>query len=75
MAYVTSSAPASSLSIFGALRARLAAAKGSFAEYRRKREIYLRTLSELQSYRPHELQDLRIQADDIEELARRQAGW
>ena len=75
MAYVTSSAPAASPSLFGALSARLATAKEWFAEYRRKREIYLRTLQELRSYRPHELIDLGIQSGDIEELARKQAGW
>ena len=74
MAYVTSGAPGSP-SLFGSLTARLATAKESFAEYRRKREIYLRTLQELRSYRQHELIDLGIQSGDIEELARKQAGW
>jgi hypothetical protein len=66
---------ATPLPIFGALRAKFAAAKDSFAEYRHKRAIYLRTLRELQSYRPHELADLRVQSGDVERLAREQAGW
>lgn len=74
MAYVTSGVPASP-SLFGSFTARLAAAKGSFAGYRSKREIYLRTLQELRSYRQHELIDLGIQSGDIEGLARKQAGW
>jgi hypothetical protein len=74
MAY-TASGSDEPRSILGVLKTRLAGAKEHFATYRRKREIYLRTLSELRSYRPHELRDLRIQADDIEELARKQAGW
>jgi uncharacterized protein YjiS (DUF1127 family) len=58
----------------GGLRAGLAAFRTAFLNYRRKRAVYLRTLRELQSYQPHELQDLRIQPADFEELARRQAG-
>jgi hypothetical protein len=75
MAYISSDHPVPSLPIFGALKARLAASKEAYRTYRRKREIYLRTLRELQSYRPHELLDLRIQSGDFEELARKQAGW
>lgn len=52
---------------FSSLRDRL-------VEYRRRRSIYLRTLAELQSYRPHELLDLGIDPGEIDELARRQAG-
>ena len=65
---------APSLPILGAIGAKLAARKEAFITWRRKREIYLRTLRELQSYRPHELLDLRIQSGDFEELARKQAG-
>lgn len=43
--------------------------------YRRKRAVYLRTLRELQSYRPHELSDLRIDPADFQAIARKQAGW
>jgi uncharacterized protein YjiS (DUF1127 family) len=66
---------AAPLPVLGALRARLAGAVEAFKTYRRKRDIYLRTLRELQAYRPHELQDLRIQSGDFEALARQQAGW
>ena len=62
------------LPILAALRAGIAAARDSFLEYRRRREIYERTLRELQGYRPHELADLRIQSGDFERLAREQAG-
>jgi len=75
MAYISSDHPAPSLPILGALGARYAASKEAFKTWRRKREIYLRTMRELQSYRPHELLDLRIQSGDFEELARKQAGW
>jgi len=68
--HASSSAP-----ILEAVRAGIAAARASFRDYRRRREIYLRTLRELRAYRPHELADLRIQSDDIERLAREQAGW
>jgi hypothetical protein len=37
--------------------------------------VYLRTLQELQAYRPHELHDLKVQSADFEHLARKQAGW
>lgn len=60
---------------WGVTRSRLSALVESWREYRRKRAIYLRTLEELNSYRPHELADLRIHTGDFEELARRQAGW
>jgi hypothetical protein len=60
--------------VFVVLRDRLASAREAIRIYRQKREVYLRTLRELRSYRPHELRDLRIQADDIEALAREQAG-
>jgi uncharacterized protein YjiS (DUF1127 family) len=75
MANISFDRAPSSLPILGALRARLAVSTGAFKTWRRKREIYLRTLRELQAYRPHELRDLRIQSDDFEELARKQAGW
>ena len=76
MAYTTANNPsAPTFPFLGRLRQRLANARQAFATYRRQREIYLRTLHELQSYRPHELHDLRIQTDDIERLAREQAGW
>ncbi len=72
MAYVsTHHHPVSAPSLLGS---RLASVRAAFSTWRRKREVYLRTLRELQSYRPHELQDLRIQSGDIEELARQQAG-
>jgi hypothetical protein len=65
-----------------ALDARLAALREAFATYRRSREtyrrrraVYLQTLKELRSYRPHELHELRIDSADIEALARQQAGW
>jgi len=45
------------------------------AENRRRREVYKRTLRELESYRPHELHDLKIDPADFETLARQQAGW
>lgn len=71
MAYADTSFP----SFLGPIKARLAAAKADLREYRRKRAVYLRTLNELQAYRPHELQDLRIGSSDIDMLARKQAGW
>ena len=75
MAHISFDHPTASLPLFGALRARLSAATQAFKTWRRKREVYLRTLRELQSYRPHELHDLRIQTGDFEALARQQAGW
>lgn len=75
MANISFDHAAPSLPLFGALRVRFSAATEAFKSYRRKREIYLRTLRELQSYRPHELHDLRIQSGDFEALARQQAGW
>lgn len=74
MAYVSSDQSASAPPSLGALLAGFAAFRDGFAAYRRKRAVYLRTLGELQSYRPHELHDLRVQPSDFEELARRQAG-
>jgi hypothetical protein len=59
----------------GGLAARIAAWRRAHAAYREKRAIYLRTLRELQSYRPHELNDLRIHPADFERLAREQAGF
>jgi uncharacterized protein YjiS (DUF1127 family) len=56
-------------------RSRLFGLVEEWRAYRRKRAIYLRTLDELNSYRPHELADLRIHTGDFEELARQQAGW
>ena len=53
----------------------LARLRGKFREYRRKRMIYQRTLRELRSYQPHELNDLKIHASDFAALARQQAGW
>jgi len=67
--------PSAPASVLEALRVGIEAAKESFRDYRRRREVYLRTLRELRAYRPHELADLRIQSDDIERLAREQAGW
>ena len=75
MAHISFDHPAPSLPLVGALRARLFVATQAFKTWRRKREVYLRTLRELQSYRPHELHDLRIQTGDFEVLARQQAGW
>lgn len=57
-----------------ALFERLSELPAVFYEYQRKREIYLRTMRELESYRPHELADLRIASSDIEAIARKQAG-
>jgi uncharacterized protein YjiS (DUF1127 family) len=54
--------------------ARLAELPAVFYEYQRKRMIYLRTLEELESYRPRELADLGINSSDFEALARSQAG-
>jgi uncharacterized protein YjiS (DUF1127 family) len=58
-----------------ALFDRLAELPAAFYEYQRKRAIYLRTLNELESYRPRELADLGINSGDIEALARKQAGF
>ena len=57
------------------LGVRLAAIRTAFETYRRKRSVYLRTLRELQSYRPRELNDLRIDPADFEAVARKAAGW
>jgi hypothetical protein len=72
MAYISVDHPVSSP--IAAIRARLGAAWEAYSAHRRKRAIYLRTLRELQSYRPHELHDLRLQGADFEELARQHAG-
>ena len=73
MAYITSSHGRPAL--FGALLARFTAARTALQIYRGRRAIYMRTLRELQSYKPHELHDLKIHSGDFEELARKQAGW
>ena len=73
MAHITSSY--SRPALFGTLLARFAAARTALQIHRSRRAIYLRTLRELQSYRPHELHDLKIHSSDFEELARKQAGW
>jgi uncharacterized protein YjiS (DUF1127 family) len=76
MAYITAgNTSVANPSLVASLRERIATARESFATYRHKRAIYLRTLRELQSYRQHELIDLGIQSGDIETLARKQAGW
>jgi uncharacterized protein YjiS (DUF1127 family) len=75
MAYISLPNVASRPALFSALRAKLAAARTEFQIYREKRAIYLRTLRELQSYRPHELHDLKIHPANFEEVARKQAGW
>lgn len=62
------------LSTLGALKARISGFQNDYASYRQRRAVYLRTLHELQSYRPRELHDLRVHPADFEELARRQAG-
>ncbi len=49
--------------------------RARYVTYRAQREVYLRTLRELRSYRPHELDDLRVHTGDFEALARKQAGW
>ena len=59
----------------GALTATIRGWLDTYQTHRRRRDVYLRTLRELQSYRPHELHDLRVQSADFEELARKQAGW
>jgi uncharacterized protein YjiS (DUF1127 family) len=58
-----------------ALFARLAELPVAIHEYQRKRAIYIRTLEELESYRPRELADLGISTGDFETLARKQAGF
>ncbi len=65
-----------------ALNSRIAALRNAFASYRRtraiyrqQRAIYFQTLRELQSYRPSEMHDLRIDPADFEAVARKQAGW
>ena len=75
MAFITSEYGAAVPSRSGAAKTGLAGLLNSFRIYRQRRAIYLRTLRELQSYRPHELHDLRVQSADFEELARKQAGW
>ena len=74
MAYATSEHAVASPSLLSALKARIAKLHNDYMTYRQKRAVYLRTLRELQSYRPHELHDLRVQTADFQELARRQAG-
>ena len=75
MADITSHHGVARPAFLGGLMTRLASARTEFQIYRQKRAIYLRTLRELQAYKPHELHDLRIQSGDFEELARKQAGW
>lgn len=75
MAYLATDQINASPDTFGAIKAGLTGFREAFATYRRQRAIYLRTLRELQSYRPHELHDLRVQSADFEALARKQAGW
>jgi hypothetical protein len=75
MAYSTVSGRYANRSPFAAIREALEGYRHAFMTYRRRRAIYLRTLRELQAYRPHELHDLRVQSADFEELARQQAGW
>ena len=75
MAFIGTDRSPASPSLMGALRAGFTGFGEAFKTYRRKRAIYVRTLRELQSYRPHELHDLKVQSADFEELARRQAGW
>lgn len=75
MAFITTDRVVSPPPLFGSLRAGLAAFSAAVRTYRGQRQVYLRTLRELQSYAPHELQDLRIQPSDFEALARNQAGW
>jgi uncharacterized protein YjiS (DUF1127 family) len=53
----------------------LADLREAFVTYRRKRAIYERTFRELQSYSRRDLLELGISPDQIDELARRQAGW
>ena len=74
MAYAPSDHAVSQPLSWSGLRAGLAAFRTAFLTFRRKRAVYLRTVRELQSYQAHELQDLRIQPADFDELARRQAG-
>jgi ferric-dicitrate binding protein FerR (iron transport regulator) len=74
MTYILSHG-ASRPALVRAALARLTAARTAFQIYRHKRAIYLRTLRELRSYKPHELHDLKIHSGDFEELARKQAGW
>ena len=74
MAFISTEHAAPSLSPLGAVRAGVAGFIDAFNTYRRRRAVYLRTLRELQSYRPHELHDLRVQPGDFEELARKHAG-
>jgi hypothetical protein len=74
MTFISTDRSPSSPSPTGALLAGITGFVDAFSTYRRKRAVYLRTLQELESYRPHELQDLKVQSADFEELARRQAG-
>ena len=74
MAYIISER-AGRPAVIETLAAPLARLRTNFRDYRRKRAIYLRTLRELRSYQPHELNDLQIHASDFPELARKQAGW
>jgi uncharacterized protein YjiS (DUF1127 family) len=75
MTFISTEYGASSPSPLAAIRAGLAGFAQGIRTYRKQRAIYLRTLRELESYRPHELHDLRVQSADFEELARKQAGW
>ena len=74
MAYIAS-AEAARPSVLMAAIDPLVRLRMRLREYRRKRAIYLRTLQELRSYQPHELNDLRIHPTEFEALAREQAGW
>ncbi len=75
MAYFTFGDRQTNRSTFAAIREALEGCRHAFTTYRGKRAVYLRTLRELQAYRPHELHDLRVQSADFEELARKQAAW
>ena len=74
MAYLSSDAPAYPAATPG-WRARLTNLRERIATYRRKRDLYERTLRELQSYSRHDLLDLGISPEDLHGLARRHAGW
>lgn len=56
------------LGIVETVRARL-------STYLEQRRIYDRTLAELRTYSRRDLLDLGIDPDDLQDLARRAAGW
>ena len=73
MAYVTSE-HAVRPPLLSGLAIRLGALRDQIAANRRKREIYLRTLRELESYSLRELNDLKLDPADFKSVARQSAG-